>query len=46
MSLTARTSTFDGDVGGAFLYERADGPPERASDDDVGGEFEGQGCDF
>ena len=33
MSLTARTATFDDDVGGVFLHERAVGPPGRASDD-------------
>ena len=46
MSLTARIATFDDDVGGTFLHERAVGPPERASDDDVGGEFDGQCWDF
>ena len=44
--MTARAMIFDDDVGGAFLHERAAAPPEQASDDDVGGEFDGQGCDF
>ena len=45
-SLTASAGIFDDDVGGIFLHEQAAAPPERASDDDVGGEFEGQDCDF
>ena len=45
-SLTARAAIFDDDVGGTFLHERAAAPLERACDDDVGGEFDGQGCDF
>ena len=40
--LTARAAIFDDDVGGTFLHERAAAPPERVSDDDVGGEFDGQ----
>ena len=44
--LTARAAIFDDDVGGTFLHERAAAPLERACDDDVGGEFGGQGCDF
>ena len=32
--------------GGTFLHERAAAPAERASDDDVRGEFDGQGGDF
>ena len=46
MILKARTATFDDDFGETSFHERAVGPPERASDDDVGGEFDGQGCDF
>ena len=45
-SLTASAGIFDDDVGGIFLHEQAAAPPERASDDDVGGEFDGQGGDF
>ena len=44
--MTARAAIFDDDVGGAFLHERGAAPPERASDDDVRGEFDGQGGDF
>ena len=44
--MTARATVFDDDVGGAFLHERGAAPPERASDDDVRGEFDGQGGDF
>ena len=45
-SLAAKTPIFNDDAGKAFLYERAAAPPERASDDDVGGEFAGQGYGF
>ena len=45
-SLTARAVIFDDDVRGTFLHERAAAPPERASDDDVRGDFDGQGGDF
>ena len=44
--MTARAAILDDDVGGTFLHEQAAAPPERASDDDVGGEFDGQRCDF
>ena len=45
-SLTARPAIFDDDVGGTCLHERAAAPPEQASDDDVSGEFDGQGYGF
>ena len=45
-SLTARAAIFDDDVGRTCLHERAAAPPERASDDDVGVGFDGQGRDF
>ena len=45
-SLTARAAIFNDDVGEASLNEWAAVPLERASDDDVGGEFDGQGGDF
>ena len=45
-SLVAKAPIFNDDAGGAFLHERAAAPPERASDDDVGSGFDGQGRDF
>ena len=45
-SLTTRAAIFDDDVLVTSLHERAVATPERASDDDVGHEFDGQDCDF
>ena len=45
MILKARTATFDDDFGETSFHERAVGPPERASDDDVGAELDGFGDD-
>ena len=45
-SLAAKAPIFNDDASGASLHERAAAPPERASDDDVGGGFDGQGGDF
>ena len=45
-SLAAKAPIFNDDASGAPLHERAAAPPERASDDDVGDGFDGQGRDF